>query len=661
MVKQTLNKAPFKVNSVGLFCFLFFLVSVYLQEKFLGNYIAEFARTHIHPAVTGALSDSSQWLFGIEFWKVGFVFLIAAVSFFLSLRKQALCLAIASTVLSLFYAANKVYFDFFATTLSPQSFKLVHQVFDVRSSILDGLKGLPYIVVLPPLLLWAVFGMLAFVDGLKRYRTHRFFVVICVILFLFCTIFSAVLLPQQINFRMMKSSNKENAIMAKDPIPFSKDKSLVFGLVNTFLANLLPESSTKPLTENEKIIFGDIAEKHYQVNCLQSPYFGAGKGRNVVVINLEAFQEFLLGLSYKNQEVTPFLNELSKKSLTWKYIIDNVIAGGSSDAEFSFFTGLYPDNIGVSSLELPTRLDLHALPAAMKQIGYSTASYHGNSPSFWNRDINHPALGIESLYFKNTYSQEILGLGISDKVFFNETPKLISQQEQPAFSYVVSLSSHHPYSAPAVFMADEEVAIINEAGFQYLNAAHYVDDALSDFFAKMRENPSFSNTVFVLFGDHIAPFRKNSAKSFFLEHCKVDPESIRERTVMFMVYMPGISDNDVEPFEFADTPGSLADFFPTILHLLGVSPPKGIYGTHLFMKPEQKPTVPWYRLSSGYIHNGMVLQGEEGIQVEDTVGPLFLPGRQVSNPAETYREALNGLFFHQAIFQKNCQPELSKD
>jgi len=38
-----------------------------------------------------------------------------------------------------------------------------------------------------------------------------------------------------------------------------------------------------------------------------------------------------------------------------------------------------------------------------------------------------------------------------------------------------------------------------------------------------------------------------------------------------------------------------------------------------------------------------------------------LPGRQVSNPAETYREALNGLFFHQAIFQKNCQPELSKD
>ncbi|WP_407944565.1 LTA synthase family protein, partial [Paenibacillus xylanivorans] len=42
---------------------------------------------------------------------------------------------------------------------------------------------------------------------------------------------------------------------------------------------------------------------------------GAAKGRNVIVLQLESFQNFLIGLQVDGQEVTPHLNELAGQSL----------------------------------------------------------------------------------------------------------------------------------------------------------------------------------------------------------------------------------------------------------------------------------------------------------------------------------------------------------
>ena len=88
-------------------------------------------------------------------------------------------------------------------------------------------------------------------------------------------------------------------------------------------------------------------------------YYGIAKGRNVIVIHLESFQQFLI--DYKLQvdgqsyEVTPFLNSIyhSNETLAFSNFFHQVKSGKTSDAEtlmetslFGLSTGSYMVNYG---------------------------------------------------------------------------------------------------------------------------------------------------------------------------------------------------------------------------------------------------------------------------------------------------------------------------
>ena len=60
----------------------------------------------------------------------------------------------------------------------------------------------------------------------------------------------------------------------------------------------------------------DDSEQSYYISTgtyeqsLDGDLFGAAEGRNLIVIQLEAFQNFAINLEYNGQELTPFLNSL---------------------------------------------------------------------------------------------------------------------------------------------------------------------------------------------------------------------------------------------------------------------------------------------------------------------------------------------------------------
>lgn len=72
-------------------------------------------------------------------------------------------------------------------------------------------------------------------------------------------------------------------------------------------------------------------------------YYGIAKGKNVIVIHLESFQQFLIGKKINGQEVTPFLNKLykSKSSYSFKNFFHQVGQGKTSDAENMLETSTY--------------------------------------------------------------------------------------------------------------------------------------------------------------------------------------------------------------------------------------------------------------------------------------------------------------------------------
>ena len=78
-----------------------------------------------------------------------------------------------------------------------------------------------------------------------------------------------------------------------------------------------------------------------------SDYFGLAKGKNVIYLHLESFQQFLLdyklNIDGTEHEVTPFLNSLyhSQSTLAFSNIFNQVKAGKTSDAETMLETGLF--------------------------------------------------------------------------------------------------------------------------------------------------------------------------------------------------------------------------------------------------------------------------------------------------------------------------------
>ena len=85
----------------------------------------------------------------------------------------------------------------------------------------------------------------------------------------------------------------------------------------------------------------DFTKQHYAAP--NADYFGAAKGKNVIVIHLESFQQFLIDFKFEGQEVTPFLNSLyhNQNTLAFSNFFNQVGQGKTSDAENMLETGEY--------------------------------------------------------------------------------------------------------------------------------------------------------------------------------------------------------------------------------------------------------------------------------------------------------------------------------
>ncbi|PQD87957.1 alkaline phosphatase, partial [Enterococcus faecium] len=71
--------------------------------------------------------------------------------------------------------------------------------------------------------------------------------------------------------------------------------------------------------------------------------FGIAKGKNVIVLHLESFQQFLINMKVDGQEVTPFLNSIFQNQATISFdnFFHEVGQGKTSDAENMLETGTF--------------------------------------------------------------------------------------------------------------------------------------------------------------------------------------------------------------------------------------------------------------------------------------------------------------------------------
>lgn len=337
----------------------------------------------------------------------------------------------------------------------------------------------------------------------------------------------------------------------------------------------------------------DYTKKHYAEPNPET--FGIAKGKNVIVLHLESFQQFLINMKVDGQEVTPFLNSIFQNQATISFdnFFHEVGQGKTSDAENMLETGTFGLPQGSLFTELGSDNVFQAAPAILGQKqGYTSAVFHGNVASFWNRDHVYKNLGYDNFFDRSYFdeSDETLGYGILDKDLFRESAQYLEHLQQPFYTKFLSVTNHTPYYTDDKNFDFPSLNTGNSTVDNYVRTAHYLDQSLEQFFTYLKKSGIYQNSIFVIYGDHFGI--SNTDNKDLASALGKDPDTWDEfdnaqmQRVPLMIHMPGYTKGLVN-HEY----GGEIDVLPTLLHLLGIDDKDYLhFGTDL-LSPQHDQVV----------------------------------------------------------------------
>lgn len=236
---------------------------------------------------------------------------------------------------------------------------------------------------------------------------------------------------------------------------------------------------------------------------------GAAKGKNLIMIQVEALQQFVINQKINGEEITPNLNKWIKKSAYFDNFFYQISSGGTSDAEFMTNNSLYPSASG-AAYYLYSGNEFDSLGKAFKNEGYSTAAMHGFKSTFWNRDVMYKAEDFDKFYSDRDYNIDSkVGLGLSDESFLNQSVDKLKALQSPYYAFLITLSSHFPFDDQAGYGDFNVGKYKNTLIGNYINGIHYTDKALGTFLDNLDKEGILKNSIVVLYGDHNAIPKEN--------------------------------------------------------------------------------------------------------------------------------------------------------
>lgn len=318
--------------------------------------------------------------------------------------------------------------------------------------------------------------------------------------------------------------------------------------------------------------------------------YGAGRGMNVLIIQVESLQGWVIRKTIDGQEVTPFLNRLSRRGLYYPNFFDQTAGGRSSDADFMVMNSLYPLNLGAVTYVRPDNKFV-ALPQILASAGYRTfVAQSSPEGEVWNYDRIYPAFGFHQIVFSKDVGMPGLERWdmADDAIWLTRLVPRLSQLPQPFFAFVVTFGPHSPYEAPPerreLTIGPLETTLVG----RYIHATHYLDRCLGQWFPSLERAGLLERTIVLIFGDHDAglPLRDETAKAMgYVEH---DPSAlVRADRVPFILLIPGLSLQGEVP-----AVGGHIDVGPTLLYLLGIEPPTSFLGKVLLPGVDGQVVLP---------------------------------------------------------------------
>ena len=313
------------------------------------------------------------------------------------------------------------------------------------------------------------------------------------------------------------------------------------------------------------------------------PFKNILKQKNIIILQLESIQEFVVNKEINGKQITPNLNKFLNENIE----IQNMNMqsySSTADSEHSTITSIYPMENGMSFSKYFTN-DYDDLFKIFKDKNYHTSYMHGNYPYFWNRGNVYGRLNLDDLVlmeqFKDT--SEFINGYLSDELLYKQAVDKLKDYENPFITYIVSASSHTGFTLDG--LKDRSKINIDVGKYKntffgnYLESVNYADYAFGIFIDELKKQGLYEDTAILVFGDHNGINMYNEEMIDFLGYTDSNITDVDLKLnytkVLCGLKIPGISNLKLEK------PVSKLDIKPTLAYMCNLEDGFSL-GTNMF-------------------------------------------------------------------------------
>ena len=375
----------------------------------------------------------------------------------------------------------------------------------------------------------------------------------------------------------------------------------------------------------------DIYDKYINIEPTLTDYTGIAQDSNVIILQLESLNEYVIGKSVNGKEITPNLNKFFNENI---YCSDmyNQGLGSTADSEFEMENSLYPLENGYVFQKYYNN-DWEDIYTVLRENGYYTSFMHPNTSTFWNRDeVYNKGYKIDEYNDIRSFPEiEQAGEFYSDEGFFEEAVKIMASYEGKFCTTLVSVTTHVPFYLDGISDLDNKLTLTLEdvSDFEddtlerYLISCNFVDYAFGKFIDGLEETGLIDNSILIVYGDHGASiWNEDDLTKLFNENGKVYTDldsSTKEVHVPFGMKIPG-----VESDETINRSVAKIDIKPTILDLLGIEDELSLGNTIFSNKDYSFIKGLGFVTSTNYCINGTYYDRETIEEIEENEELLSL-------------------------------------
>ena len=487
---------------------------------------------------------------------------LVTILFILKNRARFIFSNVLNLIFSTIMFADEVYYNYSSSLISVAQISNLQYSEQISATIGDlvNIKQIFYFVDLI-IVLFLVLKKFIKVEKIKRktWKPAILYTVIMTVIF---------------------GSTIQNYVSEAKECRYNKKMQLEKGTLYTFhyldvQSNMNLKKTAKYKTKSDVVDAYNNLKQNYNETYDEDLYNlkGIAEGKNVILLQLESMQNFVVGKSINGKEITPNINKFLSKNIK----IDNMIIQSYSttaDSEHSAMTSLYPLENGMAFAQYSGN-KYNDIFEIYKKKDYHTVYMHGNEGTFWNRQNVYNVLQVDDLDFIDSFEpdSELINNWISDESLYRQAVEKLKSVDGPFFSSIVASSSHTGFDLPGLENKYDKVSIdvgeYKDTYFgNYLEAVNYADYAFGKFIERLKQENLYDDTVIFIFGDHYGMQMHNEEMLKFIKD--VDHElNIPETEINYVNVVCGMRIPGVQSQKINKVVSKL-DIKPTLSYISGI-------------------------------------------------------------------------------------------